>query len=52
MSSMARWRMGMAQCAAFVAAHDQRTIETRALELLGAAGPLVRSVIFIIGRAS
>ncbi len=47
---LVRWRMGMAQCAAFVDAHDGRAIETRALQLLGDAGPVVRSVIFITGR--
>jgi len=49
---LVRWRMGMAQCAAFVASHDARAIEMRALELLGDAAPVVRSVIFITARAS
>lgn len=49
---LVRWRMGMAQCAAFVASHDERAIEARALELLGDAGPVARSVIFIVARAS
>lgn len=48
---LVRWRMGMAQCAAFVAAHDEGAIERRALQLLGDAEPLVRSVIFIVARA-
>ena len=47
---LVRWRLGMAQCAAFVASHDARAIEARALELLGDAGPLVRSVIFTVAR--
>jgi hypothetical protein len=48
---LVRWRLGMAQCAPFVATHDARRIEARALELLGDAPPLVRSVIFIVARA-
>jgi SAM-dependent methyltransferase len=48
---LVRWRLGMAQCAAFVATHDARRIEARALELLGDAAPLERSVIFIVARA-
>ena len=48
---LVRWRLGMAHCAEFVAAHDERAIEARALELLGHAGPLVRSVVFIVARA-
>ena len=48
---LVRWRMGMAQCADFVATHDRRAIEQRALERLDGAGPLVRSVIFIVARA-
>ena len=47
---LVRWRLGMAQCAAFVAEHDAGAIEARALELLGDAGPLVRSVLFIVAR--
>ena len=49
---LVRWRLGMAHCAAFVASHDQRAIETRALELLGDTEPLVRSVIFSVARVS
>lgn len=49
---LVRWRMGMAQCAAFVASHDAPAIEMRALELLGDAGPVVRSVIFINARVT
>lgn len=45
------WRLGMAQCAAFVAAHDGNAIARRALELLGDGPPLVRSVLFIAARA-
>lgn len=47
---LVRWRLGMAQCAAFVATHDARALEARTLELLGDGGPLVRSVIFIAAR--
>ncbi|MGI8663815.1 MAG: class I SAM-dependent methyltransferase [Acidimicrobiales bacterium] len=47
---LVRWRLGMAQCATFVSSHDERAIEARALELLGDAEPLVRSVIFITAR--
>jgi SAM-dependent methyltransferase len=46
---LVRWRLGMAHCAAFAAAHD---VTARALELLPEdAGALVRSVIFIVARA-
>ena len=48
---LVRWRLGMAQCAAFVASHGRPALEARALELLGVAEPLVRSVIFIVARA-
>ena len=48
---LVRWRLGMAQCASFVASHDQRAIQARALELLDDPEPLVRSVIFIAARA-
>lgn len=48
---LVRWRLGMAQCAAFVASHDGGAIEARAMELLGVAEPLVRSVIVIAARA-
>ena len=49
---LVRWRLGMAQCASFVAAHDGDALERRALQELGDdAGPLVRSVIFIAARA-
>lgn len=48
---LVRWRLGMAQCVAFVADHDERAIEERAVELLGHARPLVRSVIFSLARA-
>jgi SAM-dependent methyltransferase len=47
---LVRSRLGMAQCAAFVAANDARVIEARAAALLGDAGPLVRSVIFSVAR--
>ncbi len=47
---LVRWRLGMAQCAAFVSSHDERAIEARALYLMGDAEPLVRSVIFITAR--
>ena len=46
------WRLGMAQCAAFVATHDGQAIEARALELLGDAEPVVRSMIVVTARAS
>lgn len=49
-SELVRWRLGMAQCAAFVGAHDQAAIERRALALLDGAAPLVRSVIFSVAR--
>lgn len=46
---LVRWRLGMAHCAVFAATHD---VTSRALELLGDdAGPLLRSVIFIVARA-
>lgn len=48
---LVRSRLGLAQCAAFVSSHDERAIEARALELLGDAESLVRSVIFITARA-
>lgn len=48
---LVRWRLGMAQCASFVASGDGPALEARALELLGDAGPLVRSVIFTAARA-
>lgn len=47
---LVRWRLGMAQCAAFVASHDGPAIEARALEILGDAPLLERSVIFIAAR--
>ena len=49
---LVEWRLGMAQTAAFVAAHDADALADRALALLPAdAGPLVRSVLFIVARA-
>ena len=49
---LVRWRLGMAQCAAFLAeSEDPGAIEARALALLGDAEPLVRSVIFTAARA-
>lgn len=48
---LVRSRLGMAHCAAFVAHHDERAIEARALELMGDAEPLLRSVIFTVARA-
>jgi len=44
---LVRWRLGMANCAEFAAAHD---VEARALELLGDCEPLVRSVVFVSAR--
>ena len=48
---LVRWRMGMAQCAPFVASHDGASLERRAVDLLPPdAGQLVRAVIFIVAR--
>jgi SAM-dependent methyltransferase len=45
---LVRWRLGMAHAAEFAATHD---VEARAVELLGDAGPLTRSALFIVARA-
>lgn len=51
-ADLVAWRFGMAQSSTFVAAHDGDALTARALELLGDhAGPLERSVLFIVARA-
>lgn len=51
-ADLVAWRLGMAQAADFVATHDGDALQARALELLPTdAGPLVRSVLFIVARA-
>lgn len=51
-ADLVAWRLGMAHAADFVATHDGDALLARALELLPAdAGPLVRSVLFIVARA-
>lgn len=48
---LVEWRLGMAQCAAFVAASGRDAIARRALDLFGDRPPLERSVLFIVARA-
>lgn len=47
---LVEWRLGMAQCATFVAASGRDAIARRALDLLGDGPPLERSVLFIVAR--